>query len=89
MDPRYLERVARACTRFVHHYEGAPLVIVNAAEIDFAHGDADYELLFDKAHYDLQGPALPESAAAVNARGSPRASRDCIITPDAPPALAN
>jgi len=46
MDPRYLERVASAYTRFFHHYD-APLVIVNAAEIDFAHGDADYEQLFD------------------------------------------
>ena len=47
MDPRYLERVASAYTRFFHYYEDAPLVIVNAAEIDFAHGDADYEQLFD------------------------------------------
>ena len=48
MDPRYLESVASAYTRFFHHYEGAPLVIVNAAEIDFAHNDDDYGLLFDK-----------------------------------------
>ena len=48
MDPGYLDRVASAYTRFFHHYEGAPLVIVNAAEIDFAHGDGDYKLLFDK-----------------------------------------
>ena len=48
MDPRYLERVASAYTRFFHHYEGAPLVIVNAAEIDFAHNNDDYDLLFDK-----------------------------------------
>ena len=48
MDPGYLDRVASAYTRFFHHYEGAPLVIVNAAEIDFAHGDGDYQLLFDK-----------------------------------------
>ena len=48
MDPRYLDRVVSAYTRFFHHYEDAPLVIVNAAEIDFAHGDDDYELLFDK-----------------------------------------
>ena len=47
MDPRYLDRVACAYTRFFHHYEDAPLVIVNAAEIDFARGD-DYDLLFDK-----------------------------------------
>lgn len=48
MDPRYLDRVASAYTRFFHHYEDSPLVIVNAAEIDFAHGDGDYDLLFDK-----------------------------------------
>ena len=47
MDPRYLDRVAAAYTHFFHHYEAAPLVIVNAAEIDFAHGDADYAQLFD------------------------------------------
>ena len=47
MDQRYLDRVACAYTRFFHHYEDAPLVIVNAAEIDFARGD-DYDLLFDK-----------------------------------------
>ena len=47
MDPRYLDRVASAYTRFFHHYEGAPLVIVNAAEVDFVHG-GDYDLLFEK-----------------------------------------
>ena len=47
MDPRYLERIVAAYTRFFHHYGDAPLVIVNAAEIDFAHGDGDYDLLFD------------------------------------------
>ena len=55
MDPRYLDRVASAYTRFFHHYEDAPLVIVNAAEIDFAHGDADYELLFDKVQSISRG----------------------------------
>ena len=48
MDPHYPDRVASAYTRFFHHDEGAPLVIVNAAEIDFAHGDDDYALPFDK-----------------------------------------
>ena len=47
MDPRYLDRVVAAYTHFFHHYAAAPLVIVNAAEIDFAHGDADYAQLFD------------------------------------------
>ena len=47
MDPRYLEQVVAAYTNFFHNYGGAPLVIVNAAEIDFAHGDDDYNLLFE------------------------------------------
>ena len=47
LDPRYLEQVVSAYTNFFHHYAGAPLVIVNAAEIDFAHGDDDYDLLFE------------------------------------------
>ena len=55
MDPRYLDRVASAYTRFFHHYEDAPLVIVNAAEIDLAQGDADYRLLFDKVRSITRG----------------------------------
>ena len=47
MDPRYLDRVVASYTRFFHHYEAAPVVIVNAAEIDIAHGDDDYAQLFD------------------------------------------
>ena len=48
MDPRYLDRVVSAYMRFFHHYEDAPLVIVNAAWIDLAHGEDGYDLLFDK-----------------------------------------
>ncbi len=48
IDPRYLNRLAAAYTRFFYHYEAAPLVIVNAAEIDLAHGDADYGMLFEQ-----------------------------------------
>ena len=55
MDPRYLQRVAAAYTRLFHDYEGAPLVIVNAAEIDFAHSDYDYGLLFEKLRSITRG----------------------------------
>lgn len=48
IEPRYLNRIASAYTRFFYHFECAPLVIVNAAEIDLAHGDEDYNLLFDQ-----------------------------------------
>lgn len=46
--PRYLNRLAMAYTRFFYHYEASPLVIVNAAAIDLAHGDDDYNLLFER-----------------------------------------
>ncbi|MCP5151005.1 MAG: deoxynucleoside kinase [Ectothiorhodospiraceae bacterium] len=48
IDADYLERLVAAYTRFFYHFEAAPLVIVNAAEVDFAHGDADFETLLDK-----------------------------------------
>jgi deoxyadenosine/deoxycytidine kinase len=46
--PRYLHRLTMAYTRFFYHYEASPLVIVNAAAIDLAHGDDDYNLLFER-----------------------------------------
>jgi deoxyadenosine/deoxycytidine kinase len=41
----YLERLCDAYARFFHNYVDAPLLIVNAAEADFAHDDADYAQL--------------------------------------------
>ena len=48
IDTQYLQRLVSAYTRFFYHYEASPLVIVNAAGIDFANSDEDYRLLFDK-----------------------------------------
>lgn len=45
IDAAYLARVGEAYLQFFHHYVDAPLLIVNAAELDFAHNDADYEQL--------------------------------------------
>ena len=41
----YLERLNDAYARFFHDYEATPLLIVNAAGIDLAGSDADYEEL--------------------------------------------
>ena len=41
----YLQRLVDAYIRFFHHYNGAPLLIVNAAEVDLAGNDPDYENL--------------------------------------------
>lgn len=48
IDGRYLQRLVSAYTRFFYHYDASPLVIVNAASVDFANSDDDYQLLFDE-----------------------------------------
>lgn len=41
----YLHRVNECYTQFFHYYDKAPLLIVNASEIDLVNSDADYESL--------------------------------------------
>ncbi len=45
MDNDYLARLVEAYTRFFHDYSAAPLLIVNATEIDLVNNDDDYEQL--------------------------------------------
>ncbi len=47
IDASYMHRLVTAYTRFFFHFEEAPLVIVNAAEIDLANSDEDYHMLYD------------------------------------------
>ncbi|MEJ2344377.1 MAG: deoxynucleoside kinase [Gammaproteobacteria bacterium] len=47
MDPGYLGRLAESYTRFFYDYTAAPLLIVNAAEIDLVGNDTDFELLLE------------------------------------------
>lgn len=42
----YLERLNEAYARFFHAYEAAPLLIVNAAQIDPVNNQADFDELF-------------------------------------------
>ena len=44
----YLQSLADAYTEFFHYYEQAPLLIVNATEIDFANNETHFELLLDQ-----------------------------------------
>jgi len=48
MAENYLRQLSERYMRFFHHYNEAPLLIVNAAEIDFAHNRQDYELLLEQ-----------------------------------------
>jgi deoxyguanosine kinase len=41
----YLRRLSAAYVQFFYNYQGAPLLIVNAADVSFADGEHDYERL--------------------------------------------
>ena len=43
----YLEALNEVYSEFFLYYDGAPLLIVNASEIDLANSDRDYEHLVD------------------------------------------
>ena len=47
MEPRYIESVAETYAKFFHFYDRAPLLIVNATEIDFARNLRHLEALLD------------------------------------------
>lgn len=48
MDTDYLRELSESYARFFHSYRDAPLLIVNAAEIDFAHNRSHYEALLEQ-----------------------------------------
>lgn len=63
LDPNYLHRLSESYMEFFHRYDASPLLIVNAAEIDFANRTSDYELLLEQIrkirsgrHYFNPGP---------------------------------
>ena len=49
IDSGYLGRLSEAYACFFHRYDAAPLLIVNAAEIDFAGNAAHFHALADEA----------------------------------------
>jgi len=48
IEAAYLQRLCDSYIQFFYQYNNAPLLIVNAADIDFANNDADYELLHQR-----------------------------------------
>lgn len=48
IESSYLQRLSDAYIEFFYHYDEAPLLIVNAADIDFAGNDNDYEQLLQR-----------------------------------------
>lgn len=51
----YLQRLADAYIRFFHSYTAAPLLIVNAADIDLVNNEHDYELLLERIQTTKRG----------------------------------
>lgn len=47
IDRSYLQTLVDAYTQFFHHYTAAPLLVVNAAEINFVDRDEDFRTLLD------------------------------------------
>ncbi len=48
IDAAYLDKINGAYSEFFLYYDDAPLLIVNAAQIDFAHNDRDFALLLEQ-----------------------------------------
>lgn len=48
IEAAYLQRLCDSYIQFFYQYNNAPLLIVNAADIDFANNDADYALLYQQ-----------------------------------------
>ena len=55
IERAYLERLAEAYAKFFHEYNAAPLLIVNAAAVDFVANDQDYEQLFKEVQRIRRG----------------------------------
>lgn len=47
IDRPYLQALVDAYTQFFHHYNAAPLLVINAAEINFVDRDSDFRTLLD------------------------------------------
>jgi len=55
MAADYLSRLAASYSDFFHRYDAAPLLMINSENLDFAHSDADFELLLERMN-KMRGP---------------------------------
>lgn len=54
IDSHYLETLIDAYTEFFHFYDAAPVLIVNAAELDLSSNQQHFEALLDRM-IDMEG----------------------------------
>jgi len=55
MDADYLDRINESYTRFFYDYTAAPLLIVNAAELDLVNNESHYQLLLKQINSTQSG----------------------------------
>ena len=48
MEPGYLKSLCETYTRFFHYYDEAPLLIVNATDINLVENEKDYQALLEQ-----------------------------------------
>lgn len=65
IDRNYLERLTEAYARHFHDYCDAPLLIVNASQIDPINNDADFDQLLDHIERTTSGRNFFNPAAAL------------------------
>jgi deoxyguanosine kinase len=47
VDRNYLEKLVEAYTDYFYHYRASPLLMVNAAEVNFVDSDSDFNMLLE------------------------------------------
>lgn len=65
VERAYLEELTDAYSRFFHHYDDGPLLIVNASQIDPVNNEADYEQLFQQIERTTGGRHFFNPVAAA------------------------
>lgn len=51
----YLARLGNSYGEFFHHYEDAPLMMVNSENLNFVDNDTDFQLLMERIE-GMRGP---------------------------------
>ena len=51
----YLTRLAQSYGEFFHHYDAAPVLVVNSDNLNFVDNDGDFDLLLQRIH-NMRGP---------------------------------
>ncbi len=51
----YVQQIAEAYTQFFYHYSAGPLLVVNAAEVNFVDDDRDFQMLVEEIRTHRSG----------------------------------